>query len=380
MARAVRTASQLDTGLLIACGILAAVALIMPTWMQEAVATGVRRTVMAPLVSVQRRAEVVRATIMTRDSVQQIAATNTGLALSAPDLVNENTQLRHLIGLGARLGRGFVAAEVLETGTLDQEFTLTVSAGSNAGVERGTPIVTADGLVGMVQNVDPTFSMAITWAHPDFGVSAISEDGSAFGIVKPHLGTGAQRWLLELRGVPFRSELKPGALVVSSGLGGTYPRGIPIGTVISEVQTTEKWVRTYILKPAVLPNSPGPVLLLIPSRSPKEMNGVWTTLASADSAAQSVVAAGDSIAKKAALDEIAARRATLDSLGIDSVTADSLGLIRSGVPGRDTTRRVVPRDTTRRPARPDTGVKPKPPTGPPPPVEFDSAPQDGTWR
>lgn len=376
MARAVRTASQLDTGLLVACGILAAVALIMPTWMQDAVATAIRRTVLAPLVSVQQQAEVVRATIVSRDSVQRVGAASTGLALSAPELANENDQLRQLIGLGARLGRGFVAADVLQLGTFDQAFTLTVSAGSNAGVERGTPVVTADGLVGIIQSVDPTFSIAITWAHPDFGVSAMSVDGSAFGIVKPHLGAGAQRWLLELRGVPFRSALEVGALVVSSGLGQGYPRGIPIGTVISEVQTTEKWVRTYILKPAVLPNTPGPVLLMIPSRSPKDVNGVWTNLASADSAARSIVLAGDSmVARKAALDEIAARRAMLDSTGRDSLSrADSVGLS-----GRfDTTRRTVPRDTTKRPARGDTTTRPKPPTGPPPP--FENQPPTFAWR
>ncbi len=204
----------------------------------------------------------------------------------------------------------------------------------------------------------------------------MSVDGSAFGIVKPHLGAGAQRWLLELRGVPFRSALEVGALVVSSGLGQGYPRGIPIGTVISEVQTTEKWVRTYILKPAVLPNTPGPVLLMIPSRSPKDVNGVWTNLASADSAARSIVLAGDSmVARKAALDEIAARRAMLDSTGRDSLSrADSVGLS-----GRfDTTRRTVPRDTTKRPARGDTTTRPKPPTGPPPP--FENQPPTFAWR
>jgi len=42
----------------------------------------------------------------------------------------------------------------------------------------------------MVETVDPTMSLAITWSHPDFRVSAMAADGSAFGIVKAHLGTG----------------------------------------------------------------------------------------------------------------------------------------------------------------------------------------------
>ncbi|MGV3711148.1 MAG: rod shape-determining protein MreC [Gemmatimonas sp.] len=373
MARAVRTASQLDTGLLILCGVLSLAALVMPDWMQESVATAIRRTVLAPLVDVQQKAEVMRTTIVTRDSVQQTRGALVGESLSAPALEIENAQLRQMIGLGSRLRNGFVSAEALRTGTLDREFTLTVSAGSNAGVEPLTPVVTADGLVGQVVTVDPTFSTAISWAHPDFAVSAMSIDGSAFGIVKPHLGTGAQRWLLELHGVPFRAPLTAGTEIVTSGLGGTYPRTIPVGTVISEIQTTEKWVRTYLLKPAVLPNTPGPVLLLIPSRSPKDVNGVWTTLTSSDSATRSIVAAGDSMARQAAMAEVLARNAARDSAVMDSVRNDSLA--RLGLPPLparvDTSRRTTaPRDTTRRPqARPDTVGKPKPPTGPPPPLE-----------
>ena len=372
MARAVRTASQLDTGLLIACGALAAVALVMPRWMQDSVATAIRRTVLEPMVNLQQKAEVMRMTIVTRDSVQQIAGSSVGATLSAPELAEENAELRKLIGLGARIQHGFVSAEVLRTGTLDREFTLTVSAGSNAGVELFTPIVTADGLVGKVVTVDPTFSTAISWAHPDFAVSAMSVDGTAFGIVKPHLGTGAQRWLLEMNGVPFRAPLKLGTEIVSSGLGGTYPRGIHIGTIIGELQTTEKWVRTYMLKPAVLPNTPGPVLLIIPSRAAKDMNGVWTNIASSDSATRSIVMSGDSMAKKAALEEIAARRA-VDSVAVDSLRGDSLAAL--GLP-RNTPRPppLMRPDTTKRDTskktKPDSiPGKPKPTTGPPPPVE-----------
>lgn len=364
MARAVRTGSQLDTGLLLACAFLSALAILMPERWRASSAGAVRRTVLAPFVTVQQRAELVRATIVARDSVQNQSAQIIGTSLDAAAVANENTQLRQLIGIGARLGHGFVAAEALQTEAFDRDYTLTLSAGSNAGVERFTPVVTAAGLVGMVDVVDATMSFAISWAHPDFGVSAMSADETAFGIVKPHLGAGAERLLLELHNVAFRSPLKAGTLVVSSGVGGVYPRGIPIGSVLGEIQTTEKWSRTYLLKPAVLPNTPGPVLLLIPSRSQKDVNGVWTTLASRDSVARAIVSAGDSMAKKAALAELAARRAAQDSGAL--TPADSLA--RSLAPGArvDTTKRPAVRDTTKRPARADT-TKPKPPTGPPPP-------------
>jgi rod shape-determining protein MreC len=152
----------------------------------------------------------------------------------------------------------------------------------------------------------------------------MSAGESAFGIVKPHLVSGPERYLLELRGVPFRASLDSGTLIVSSGLGATYPRGISIGTVISEIPTTERWARTYLLKPSVLPSTLSAVVLLLPSRVAGGVSQVWTDVASADSAARAIVAASDSTAKLAALAELAARRAVMIQAAADSARADSM--------------------------------------------------------
>ena len=192
---------------------------------------------------------------------------------------------------------------------VDDDFTLALNVGAEAGVQPFAPVVTADGLVGMIERVDRNVAFAITWAHPDFRVSAMSVDERAFGIVQPHLGSGVERLMLELRGVPFRAKLDSGAIVVSSGLGATYPRGIPVGVVIGEIATPERWARTYLLMPAVLPASIGPVLVLRSDRATRGVSQVWTNVASADSAARAIAAAGDSMARKVAFDELAARRA-----------------------------------------------------------------------
>jgi rod shape-determining protein MreC len=155
-----------------------------------------------------------------------------------------------------------------------------------------------------------------------------------------------------MRGVPFRAKLDTGTLIVSSGLGATYPRGIPVGTVIGELSTPEKWARTYLLKPAVLPENIGPVLVLLPGRGDRGVNGVWTSVAAADSAARAVAASGDSIARTAAFDELMARRAALDSLLADSLSrADTIGggLTSRSAAAADSIRRdSLRREVTRR--------------------------------
>jgi rod shape-determining protein MreC len=174
----------------------------------------------------------------------------------------------------------------------------------------------------MVKSVDPTMSIAIAWAHPDFRVSAMAVDSGAFGIVGAHLGGEPERYLLEMRGVTMRSNLKPGTLIVSSGLGGTFPRGIPVGTVIAEVKTSELWARTYLLRPAVSPADVSDVMVLLPARTTAGVQTVWKTGLHTDSAVKSIVAAGDSLARLAARrDSAAAPRDVAPKRDSTAVTA-----------------------------------------------------------
>ena len=135
-----------------------------------------------------------------------------------------------------------------------------------------------------------------------------------FGIAQAHLSGGTGGYLIELRGVPFRATLKPGQMIVSSGWGGVWPRGIPIGTVLQEIKTSEGWARTYLLRPAVNPADVYQVMILRRDRLAKGVDGVWESVAQVDAAAQRIVVSGDSAAKAAALAEAAARRAVLDSM------------------------------------------------------------------
>jgi rod shape-determining protein MreC len=320
VARAVRSASRIDTVLLIACGVLALLVAVLPLEVRETIAGVVRRTAAAPLITLQQQAERARSAFLTRDAtmarLDSLALRNMQLGA----LVQENARLRGILGLGASLGWGFVVADAIY-GRLagEEEATLTLSAGSEAGVQRYAPVVAPEGLVGEVRTVDRATSVAITWTHPDFGVSAMSADGGAFGIVKAHLREEPERFLLELQGVAFRTRLPEGALIVSSGLGGVYPRGVPIGTVLSELRTSEGWARTYLLRPAVRPSEVSHVIVLQPERARTGVQGVWQSVAAADSAARAIASVGDSIRR----DSLAARarRAAADSA---RRTADSL--------------------------------------------------------
>ena len=341
--------------------LLSLVAMVLPDKLREPVASGLRRSLVAPLVRLQMGAERWRAAYI---SSQREELTRDTLALAAsrvPTLQTENDRLRQLLGLGSKLQWGFIPAEALQGRGRAEDFTVTLSAGARAGVGEHSLVVAPEGIVGVVQNVDPTMSLAILFAHPDFRVSAMSADGSAFGIVQPHVATSSttsepaflrsERYLLEMRGVPFRATMKPGAIVYSSGLGGIYPKGIPVGVVLAEIRTTEAWARTYLLRPAVNPADLTSVMILTPQRVAAGLTNVWANVGAIDSATKSIVAAGDSLARQSAAQEAAARRLAIDSAArilADSMRRDSTVGTITAIPPDSATIAQQKRDSVER--------------------------------
>jgi rod shape-determining protein MreC len=259
-----RFASRWDTWVAIAaCVVLAIAARSVPTPVQETVASAVRSTVGAPLLALEHQAELLRssrfrlrALIAERDSAAV-------LALQAEALAEENDRLRDLLALRDRLGGRSVAAEVLRQSGPTAGLTLMLSAGADAGVRPLAPVVAPGGVLGQVRSVDATRALAILWTHPDFRVGAMTPDGSVFGIVSPAVPTGPGTILLQRTGVPYRDVVPPGTRLFTSGFGGVYPRGIPIGEVVGVAQEQAGVSRTYAVRPAVHPAAVAHVIILV---------------------------------------------------------------------------------------------------------------------
>ena len=341
MARSARFSGRLDLVIFGACVLLSLIATVLPANLREPVAGTLRRSLVAPLIRLQKGAERWRSAYLSSERIELRRDTLALAAARVPTLETENDRLRKLLGLGAKLQWGFIPAEALQGRGRAEDFTVTLSAGSKAGVRDRSLVVAPEGVVGVVQTVDPSMSLAILFAHPDFRVSAMSADGSAFGIVQPHVSTSSttsepaflrsERYLLEMRGVPFRATMKPGAVVYSSGLGGVYPKGIPVGVVLAEIRTAEAWARTYLLRPAVNPAELTSVMILTPARAAAGLINVWADIGPIDSATKSIVAAGDSLARQSAAKEAAARRLAIDSAA--RLFADSLRRDTTARPG-----------------------------------------------
>lgn len=261
-----RFATRRDTLAFAICLLLSISARVAPPDVHTAIATSLRRSLLAPFLALQQQAELFR-TSRTRYS-EVVAQRDSALVAAAllDAVQEENAQLRAALALRARLPVRHLSAEVLHQALPTDGFTLLLSAGARHGVRPLLPVIAPGGLVGVVRSVEPRTSVAVAWAHPDFRASAMTADGSVFGIVTP-LGGGAASTMLELQGVPYRETVLPGTVIYTSGLatgeGGVFPRGIPIGTIVGVGEEQVGWARTYVVRPLVHPASVSHVILLL---------------------------------------------------------------------------------------------------------------------
>jgi rod shape-determining protein MreC len=248
--------------LLLGCVILSVAAMVLPDQLRTPLARAIRETVLAPLLTLQEQSELLAASVSRYEAVTAQRDSAVLATTFLPELRSENDRLRALLGLGQRLGSGYVAAEVLHESMPTSPLALVMSAGERQGVRVLDGVVSPDGLLGIVSAVDRQTSVVVTWAHPEFRASAMASDGSVYGIVSPHGSEGPRSWLLELQGVAYGQVVPNGTLILTSGLGGVFPRGIPIGVVLGVAAEAEGWERTYLLRPAVQPAAVSHVMIL----------------------------------------------------------------------------------------------------------------------
>lgn len=256
-----RSFSRRDNALFLACVVLAIVMLVKPD-VGGRITGLIRLSALRPFLWMQARAEQSRTS---RSTFERLRAERDSAAYAAqflPSLRSENQRLRGLLRLSERLSVRYVAADVLHQSLPTDGRTLMLSVGRKAGVKEFDPVVSAEGLLGVVREVGPTWSIAMTWAHPEFRASAFALPGNVFGVIAPSLQVTGSELLLQLRGVAIRDSVPDGTMVVTSGLGGVYPQGIPVGQVVGQASEVTGWERIYVVRPAANPESAAQVLIL----------------------------------------------------------------------------------------------------------------------
>jgi rod shape-determining protein MreC len=331
-----RSYTRRDTVMFLVCLGLSLVGLFSPAKWGQGISDSLRDTVLAPLVWLQARAEEGRTSRARLKAITIQRDSAAILAQGIPSLVVENERLRQLLTLSRRIPTPYVAGEVLHQAVATDGKTLLLDVGRSDLVSEFDPVISPEGLIGMVLTSAERSSIVMTWAHPEFRVSAYTAVGNASGVVAPSLSSSGGEGALEFRGVPYRDSIPAGTLVLSSGLGGVYPKGIPVGTVTGIVREQAGWERVYRLLPAANPSSVAHVLVLVSSDA-TSMERAFPS----DSALEARRL--DSLARIRAADSIAAAKAQrADSLAAAKVRRDSIISARARA-RRDSIAAVRPR-------------------------------------
>lgn len=142
----------------------------------------------------------------------------------------ENQRLSNIIGYRQVVLKryDFITASVIGRDPGNWFGTVTLNKGSSDGVRENMTVLTPEGLVGRVIASSAATSEVLLITDPRSGVGALIQEGRFPGIVE---GTAASSGLARMVHIPNGASIEDGQVVITSGVGSIFPKGIPIGTV-----------------------------------------------------------------------------------------------------------------------------------------------------
>ena len=151
--------------------------------------------------------------------------------LQANAIASENDQLHGLLGWARQQPWKLRLATVVTRDPANWWRTVEIDLGSRDGMSTNLPILTADGLVGRISSVGLTRSQVILIGDPNCRVSALVKDSAQdTGILSASGPLDSS--LADLTYLSSSATLKSGLPVVTSGIGGIFPKGIPVGVIV----------------------------------------------------------------------------------------------------------------------------------------------------
>lgn len=138
------------------------------------------------------------------------------------------TRLEALVGLQSTYNLQSTAARIIGGSSDAWTQTVTIDKGSADGFTVGMPVCNAYGVIGQITECALNVSTVLLINDETSGVAAMIQSSRAQGMLR-----GQADGSLRLEYVPAEAEVKVGDIVITSGIGGVFPKGLPLGTVTS---------------------------------------------------------------------------------------------------------------------------------------------------
>lgn len=142
---------------------------------------------------------------------------------------NENKRLRELVSYqSAHPEWNFLGAEIISRDPSNLIQSATLDKGSRNGVAEGLTVLAGGTLVGRISRVYETTSKVLFITDTSSSVNAMVQRSRAVGVIKGRIGS---RLVMDY--LPQTDDIQMKDLVVTSGLGGGFPKGLPIGQAVA---------------------------------------------------------------------------------------------------------------------------------------------------
>jgi len=173
-------------------------------------------------------------------------------------VAQQNARLKELLDTQRSLDLNVQLARVVGTDLGDGRHRLLLNLGARDGVKPGQPVIDAHGVLGQVVHVLPTLSMVMLVTDPAHAVPVTIE---RTGLRTVAYGSRDDDGLT-LPTIPMAADVRPGDRLLTSGIGGRFPPGFPVGTVRSVAPAPTGMFLEAFAAPAADVNRSQDVLLL----------------------------------------------------------------------------------------------------------------------
>lgn len=155
-------------------------------------------------------------------------------------------RLQGLLELQSAYNLQSTAARIIGGSTDSWSSTVTIDKGSSSGLTVGMPVTASGGVVGQIVECSASSSVVRLLSDESSSVSALDQTTRAQGMLK-----GSATGQVELTLVRTSQTINVGDVIITSGLGGVYPKGLPIGEVTSVEAATGAVYYTVVVEPYV---------------------------------------------------------------------------------------------------------------------------------
>lgn len=176
-----------------------------------------------------------------REKLRQAAAVNNEYR----EAVAVNVRLRKLLEFKESLPVPTLTARIIGKDPSLWFKTVIVDRGSSDGVREGMPVATVEGVVGQVLNTSPHYAKILLATDPNSAIDVLIQESRTRGILK---GKGSNAY--QLYYVLKNAEVNEGDRVITSELGGVFPKGLLVGTVSKIVKERRGMFQQIEVEPA----------------------------------------------------------------------------------------------------------------------------------